>query len=89
MSRISRFGRRDCPCRTKPVCDRAGAVRLLPWFRSLRQRGADVLVGDPGRAYRPPDALAELAVYEVPVTRALEDSEIKKTTVWRFDETAG
>ena len=25
-----------------------------------------------------------LATYTVPVTRALEDSEIKKTTVWRF-----
>jgi predicted nicotinamide N-methyase len=25
-----------------------------------------------------------LATYEVPVTRALEDSEVKRTTVWRF-----
>ena len=65
------------------------AVQLLPWFRSLRQRGADVLVGDPGRAYRPLENLAALAVYEVPVTRALEDSEVKKTTVWRFEESAG
>lgn len=64
------------------------AVQLLPWFRDLRQRGADLLVGDPGRAYCPREALTELAVYEVPVTRALEDSEIKKTTVWRFDDMA-
>ncbi|MEM9105619.1 MAG: methyltransferase [Pseudomonadota bacterium] len=65
------------------------AKQLLPWFHDLRQRGADVLVGDPGRAYRPRDALSELAVYEVPVTRALEDSEIKKTTVWRFEAGSG
>ena len=25
-----------------------------------------------------------LATYEIPVTRALEDSEVKRTTVWRF-----
>jgi predicted nicotinamide N-methyase len=25
-----------------------------------------------------------LATYEVPVSRALEDNEVKKTTVWRF-----
>jgi predicted nicotinamide N-methyase len=32
----------------------------------------------------PKNSLDELAVYQVPVTRALEDSEVKKTTVWRF-----
>ena len=33
----------------------------------------------------PRDRLSELARYEVPVTRALEDAEVKRTTVWRFD----
>jgi predicted nicotinamide N-methyase len=28
--------------------------------------------------------MTPLATYEVPVTRALEDAEVKKTTVWRF-----
>ena len=30
--------------------------------------------------------LAEMALvtYQVPVTRALEDAEVKKTTVWRL-----
>jgi predicted nicotinamide N-methyase len=69
--------------------DRRLADRLLPWFRALARRGAQVFVGDPGRAYRPRGDLTELAVYEVPVTRALEDSESKKTVVWRFDEAAG
>ncbi|MDN5927907.1 MAG: methyltransferase [Hyphomicrobiales bacterium] len=64
--------------------DRELAARLAPWFSALRLRGAEVLVGDPGRSYLPKDRLDALAVYEVPVSRALEDSEIKRTTVWRF-----
>ncbi len=63
----------------KPFAD-----RLVPWFEALRARGADVLVGDPGRSYLPKDRLEKLATYEVPVTRALEDAEVKRTTVWRF-----
>jgi predicted nicotinamide N-methyase len=64
--------------------DRELAARLVPWFSALRLRGAEVLVGDPGRSYLPKDRLEALAVYEVPVSRALEDSENKRTTVWRF-----
>jgi predicted nicotinamide N-methyase len=64
--------------------DKAFADRLLPWFTALAARGAAVLVGDPGRAYCPRERMQMLATYQVPVTRALEDSEVKKTTVWRF-----
>jgi predicted nicotinamide N-methyase len=64
--------------------DRELASRLVPWFSALRLRGAEVLVGDPGRSYLPKDKLEALAIYEVPVSRALEDSEVKRTTVWRF-----
>lgn len=64
---------------SKPFAD-----ALIPWFEALTARGATVLVGDPGRAYLPKDRLEMLAVYEVPVTRDLEDAEIKRTTVWRF-----
>jgi len=56
----------------------------VPWFEELRRDGVVVLIGDPGRSYLPKSGLERLAVYEVPVTRALEDSEIKRTTVWRF-----
>jgi predicted nicotinamide N-methyase len=63
----------------KPLAD-----RLAPWFAALRQRGADVLIGDPGRSYLPQERLEKLAVYLVPVTRVLEDAEVKRTTVWRF-----
>lgn len=64
--------------------DQAFAAALVPWFDRLAGEGVAVLVGDPGRAYLPKDRLEQLAVYQVPVTRALEDSEVKKTTVWRF-----
>ena len=58
---------------------------LVPWFDRLARRGALVLIGDPGRSYCPRETLTEIATYQVPVTRALEDSEVKKTTVWRYE----
>ncbi|PBB29137.1 methyltransferase [Mesorhizobium sp. M1A.F.Ca.IN.020.06.1.1] len=64
--------------------DKPLAERLTPWFTSLNARGADILVGDPGRAYLPKTGLRSLAVYQVPVTRVLEDAEVKRTTVWRW-----
>ncbi|MDN2568392.1 methyltransferase [Aquibium sp. A9E412] len=64
--------------------DRALADRLMPWFADLARRGAAVLVGDPGRHYLPRTGLEPLATYRVPVTRALEDAEVKRTTVWRL-----
>ena len=64
--------------------DKPFADRLVPWFERLSARGAEVLIGDPGRSYLPAHRLMPLAVYEVPVTRALEDAETKRTTVWCF-----
>jgi predicted nicotinamide N-methyase len=63
----------------KPLAD-----RLLPWLQQLARRGALVLIGDPGRSYFPKEGLTRLAGYDVPVTRALEDAEIKRTSVWRL-----
>ena len=60
------------------------ANALVPWFMSLAQAGTTVIVGDPGRSYCPRHLMEPLATYEVRVTRALEDAEVKKTTVWRF-----
>lgn len=64
--------------------DRDFAGALTEWFGRLAAGGTRVLVGDPGRSYRPTERLEPLATYEVPVTRVLEDSEVKNTTVWRF-----
>ncbi|MET0312785.1 MAG: 50S ribosomal protein L11 methyltransferase [Hansschlegelia sp.] len=61
------------------------AQRLLDWLDGFAVRGVPVLIGDPGRSYLPKDRLEPLADYAVPVTRELEDSEIKLTTVWRLN----
>lgn len=67
------------------VCyERAMAESVVGWLSGLVARGAEVLIGDPGRSYLPRERLQELATYEVPVTRSLEDAEIKKSTVWRL-----
>lgn len=60
------------------------AEAFFGWFEMLAARGADVIVGDPGRAYLPKTRLDPLATYQVPVTRDLEDAEVKKTIVWRL-----
>ena len=64
------------------------AGRAIDWFAVLCRRGATVLIGDPGRSYLPKDRLAVLATYEVPVTRSLEDADVKRTCVWRFSDAA-
>jgi predicted nicotinamide N-methyase len=64
--------------------DSGFAERLIPWFSRLASNGTTVLIGDPGRSYLPREKLTKLAEYQVPVTRALEDAEVKRTTVWRF-----
>ena len=67
------------------ICyERDLAERVTGWLMSLSRRGATVLIGDPGRSYLPREQLENLALYQVPVTRTLEDADIKKTGVWRF-----
>ncbi len=60
------------------------ARRAVDWFAIRCRRGATVLIGDPGRSYLPTNRLEALAAYEVPVTRSLEDADIKRTCVWRL-----
>jgi predicted nicotinamide N-methyase len=67
------------------ICyERDLAARVVAWLEGLARRGALVLVGDPGRSYLPRERLEALATYEVPVTRTLEDADIKRTSVWGF-----
>lgn len=63
----------------KPMAD-----RVLPFLLAAEARGATVLFGDPGRSYIPRAGVEPIATYTVPVTRAIEDSEVKRTRVWRF-----
>ncbi len=64
--------------------ERDMAQAVTDWLEALAQRGAVALIGDPGRAYLARERLESLAEYRVPVTRALEDCEIKNSQVWRF-----
>jgi predicted nicotinamide N-methyase len=63
----------------------AMTARVLAFLQKARQRGADVFVGDPGRAYLPREHLTMVARYEVPVDRSLEDADTKAVTVWRVN----
>jgi predicted nicotinamide N-methyase len=58
------------------------AERALAFVTRQASLGATVLIGDPGRSYLPKERLTKLAEYSVPVTRELEDNEIKRTAVW-------
>jgi predicted nicotinamide N-methyase len=62
--------------------EKTTAVRVFAWLTQAKANGTEVLIGDPGRSYLPKDKLRKLAEYNVPVTRDLEDAEIKRTAVW-------
>ncbi|MDB5630180.1 MAG: hypothetical protein JWQ51_2520 [Tardiphaga sp.] len=62
--------------------ERDTAALALTFLTRRRARGTLILIGDPGRSFLPKDSLRELAIYQVPVTRELEDMEIRRTSVW-------
>ncbi|MGE0242066.1 MAG: methyltransferase [Parvibaculaceae bacterium] len=64
--------------------EKALAERVQAWLSAAKAKGADILIGDPGRSYLPKPALLHVIDYNVPVTRELEDAEIKRTAVWRI-----
>jgi predicted nicotinamide N-methyase len=64
--------------------ERALAERALAFIELARDGGAEILVGDPRRSYFPKERFRQVAEYSVPVTRDLEDMEIKHTAVWRL-----
>jgi predicted nicotinamide N-methyase len=62
--------------------EQSTAARALAFLDRHRALGARVLIGDPGRTYLPRERLQQLCEYRIPVTRELEDNEIKRTSVW-------
>ncbi|TCB92156.1 methyltransferase [Micromonospora zingiberis] len=62
----------------------AMANRVLRFLLRAARGGAQVYVGDPGRAFLPRDRFDELASYDVPVSEALESVRVKRTTVWQL-----
>ncbi|WP_409561691.1 class I SAM-dependent methyltransferase [Hyphomicrobium sp. MC8b] len=63
--------------------ERELAERVLRFIDDAKNEGCSVYIGDPRRSYFPEGKFTPLAEYQVPVTRELEDFEIKRTTVWR------
>ena len=64
--------------------ERALAEHVTRFIDEAVAGGALILIGDPQRNYFPKGRFAAAAEYRVPVTRELEDAEIKRTAVWRL-----
>ena len=69
--------------------ERPLAERLLEWLSQCTRGGAQVFLGDPGRAYFPESGTVRLATYRVPTSRELEDREIRETSVFRLAPSNG
>ena len=64
--------------------ERQLADKVLAFIELAAAQSALILIGDPQRNYFPRDRFEKIAEYEVPVTRELEDTLIKRTAVWRL-----
>lgn len=64
--------------------ERELALRVTRYIEAAAAAGAHVLIGDPKRSYFPAGCFRRAAEYQVPVTRELEDAEIKRTSVWQL-----
>jgi predicted nicotinamide N-methyase len=58
------------------------AASVLAFLDGARARGAGVLAADVGRKYLPRGRLAALAAYDVPGLAAIEDHDVRNTTIW-------
>lgn len=64
--------------------DRAMAEKVLTFLDRILENGIPVLVGDPGRSYLPGERLELLATYSIPNVGAMEDNEVKRSSVFRL-----
>ena len=66
------------------VCyERPMAERVFKWLTALADQGVTVLLGDPGRTYLPKQGLEKITQYAVETSRELEDTDVRRTIVWR------
>ncbi len=64
--------------------ERAMSDAVLAYVEAAAAAGSVVLIGDPQRNYFPRGRFRQVAEYNVPVTRELEDNDIKQTAVWQL-----
>ncbi len=65
-------------CYERPMAERAFGL-----LRTLAAAGTEVLLGYPGRNYLPKSGLEALTAYSVKTSRAIEDTDVRNTRVWR------
>jgi predicted nicotinamide N-methyase len=58
------------------------AARVMGFLDGARAAGAGVLAADLGRAYLPMARLTALMAYDVPGLAAIEDHDVRTTTIW-------
>jgi len=66
-------------CYERPLAD-----SLIAFLRRRAARGVEILLGDPGRAYLPQEALEPVASFAVPTSLDLEDRTMRITAVYRW-----
>ncbi|MGI5246699.1 class I SAM-dependent methyltransferase [Dactylosporangium sp. CA-139066] len=60
------------------------ARRVLAFLERVAARGAEVLVGDPGRKHLPRGRLQTIATYELPLVDAFADAQLTQMNVLRL-----
>ncbi len=66
--------------------ERPLAQRVMNFLNNAQVAGTNIFVGDPQRTYFPRDRFKKIAAYQVPVSRELEDCEVKETVVWTLED---
>jgi predicted nicotinamide N-methyase len=61
------------------------SARVLTFLRRAARDGADVLVGDPGRAYFPAEYFTPITTFNVPVSLELESTTERTVTIYRIN----
>jgi predicted nicotinamide N-methyase len=60
------------------------SATIMRWLYLCAAKSIRVLIADPGRAYVPQDGMRELARYDVPTSRDLEDRDSRTVIVWEL-----
>lgn len=69
--------------------DASTAARVVPFLARAADRGACVLLGDPGRPHLPLDGLRRMASYQMPDSGVPEDTQIQRTDVFTMKNESG
>lgn len=64
--------------------DQETAARVLGFVRACADRGAEVLIGDPWRAWLPQDQLEPIATWRVSEASGAEDAAARPSSVFRL-----